>query len=105
MRAVRARRRRAPNRLRARRGDKAGWRGISVPRPFSLLSPKLVVLFQHTTYSSKEEGMAGTSSEEIDTLLEASEGKAAASADAQIERLSADISIASELESDKAEFA
>jgi hypothetical protein len=49
--------------------------------------------------------MAKGTSDEIDTILEATEGKLAANAADQVTSLSADISLGSELESSKAELA
>ncbi len=48
--------------------------------------------------------MAKGASDEIDTIFEAAEGKAAANAAEQVKSLSADISLGSELESSKAEL-
>jgi hypothetical protein len=48
--------------------------------------------------------MAKGASDEIDTIFEATEGKAAANAAEQVKSLSADISLGSELESSKAEL-
>jgi len=48
--------------------------------------------------------MAKGASDEIDTIFEATEGKAAANATEQVKSLSADISLGSELESSKAEL-
>ena len=47
--------------------------------------------------------MAESASDEIDTIFEATEGKAAANGTDQVKSLSAEISLGSELESTKAE--